>query len=287
MQVITFVKDALAVYQRAPRLVREFIPLAVLSAISWLDFVTPAYISVAGLYFLPISLAIWYCSRTTAAIVVGVSVAMNLFMTAIEIPATAPAWHDGLAYISTLIAFLLFVLLMHYLRWSFGQLEEENRIDALTGLRCRRNFLETAQYEFSRAIRSGEVFTVALIDLDNFKAINDTHGHAAGDALLVEVGRCLAGGLRTVDVVGRLGGDEFAALLPGTDAAEAGTILQRVHAVLRTALRAADDRVSASIGAVVVDPAAELTLADALKKADAVMYSVKNGPKDRVVVERG
>ncbi|MFC3385376.1 diguanylate cyclase [Couchioplanes caeruleus subsp. azureus] len=112
------------------------------------------------------------------------------------------------------------------------RLAEITRVDPLTGCLNRRGFEERLGHELAAAARTGEPVTVAVVDLDRFKEVNDSYGHRAGDDLLAWVGRTLGAELRTDDAVGRLGGDEFAVLLPGTDADGAATVVQRLRVAL-------------------------------------------------------
>ena len=111
-----------------------------------------------------------------------------------------------------------------------GELRLAASTDPLTGLLNRRALAERLAHELARARRSGEPFTAMLIDVDCFKQINDSHGHAAGDATLVELGEMLRGELREVDSVARIGGDEFAVLLPSTGADGARATAERLAA---------------------------------------------------------
>ncbi len=191
-----------------------------------------------------------------------------------------------MSYSSFLIVFVAFTLLIYYLRTIFSQLHPESRTDVLTGLRSRRGFFEAAEFEIARASRYGHELTVALIDIDNFKHVNDTQGHPVGDALLVTVSRFMTSTLRKVDLIARLGGDEFVVMLPGEDTDAVRTILLRLQEGLRPLLSSFSHRATASIGAVTIPSDASLSIQQIVSKADAVMYSVKNGTKDGLVVER-
>ena len=111
------------------------------------------------------------------------------------------------------------------------QLEQLALTDALTGLATRRHFLAGAEREVRRA-RRGHALSLLMLDVDHFKAINDRHGHAAGDRVLVELGRTLRATMREVDLAGRLGGEEFAVLLPDTDEAAAVAVAERLREAL-------------------------------------------------------
>jgi len=163
-----------------------------------------------------------------------------------------------------------------------GQRQEEHRAmhDALTGLPNRR-LLDTRLYEaIARACRSGKALAVAFVDLDGFKPVNDTYGHAAGDAVLVGVANRLLGAVRRTDTVGRLGGDEFLVILE-----EAGTMehIRQTTARIGTAVAEAIEvdgvtvQVGASLGVAVVEqPGAATIDAEALlHTADTAMYAAK------------
>lgn len=98
----------------------------------------------------------------------------------------------------------------------------------LTGVANTRAFKELAATELERARRYGRTFTLATLDLDNFKAVNDTLGHATGDRLIHDVGQAIRHRLRRVDIVARIGGDEFVVVLPETGAAAAAIALAHV-----------------------------------------------------------
>lgn len=161
-------------------------------------------------------------------------------------------------------------------------LESYSYTDALTGLPNRRAVVAELHRLFALAERAGQSVLIGFIDLDGFKAINDTHGHEAGDEFLTEVGRRIGMGLRAGDTLGRLGGDEFIIVgmgaAPGTEGDEAADALRhRVAPLIRGAYRlsgCAFDYPGASIGVVSADPGTT-TPDDALRAADAAMYVQK------------
>jgi diguanylate cyclase (GGDEF)-like protein len=127
------------------------------------------------------------------------------------------------------------------------QLKALARLDGLTGALNRRAFLEQLEIELQRARRSNTAVTLVMYDLDQFKALNDAHGHPAGDAALRTFTRILERNVRTSDAVGRVGGDEFALILVGADAGDAAAILDRITTTLDTDAPAMGD-VRASYG---------------------------------------
>lgn len=157
--------------------------------------------------------------------------------------------------------------------------------DALTGLYNRAQLHELLQLTLRQALRSGRCGAVLLLDLDDFKAINDGHGHAAGDRVLVEVARRLRAHLRETDLVARLGGDEFLVLLPEVhDAAAAETVARKLLRALQQPYAAdgCELRTNASIGvALFPDDARD---ADTLLRCvDLAMYAAKDGGRGGVV----
>lgn len=117
---------------------------------------------------------------------------------------------------------------------NVAQLRELARVDDLTGVLNRRAFFERLGEELERSSRYDAPITLVLCDLDEFKAINDAHGHPAGDEALRRFTQVLAANVRSSDVVGRIGGDEFALILVGTDQEEVGRIIERVRTTLAT-----------------------------------------------------
>jgi len=166
------------------------------------------------------------------------------------------------------------------------QLEHAAFHDALTGLPNRKLFMERLEHALELARRRDERVAVAFIDLDRFKHVNDTHGHATGDRLLAEIARRLGEVLRGSDLVARLGGDEFCAILTGvSDAATARAIAQRMLQAIARAIDIAGHatEVTASIGlALFPDHATESALL--VRYADHAMYEVKSAGKNAVGV---
>ena len=162
-------------------------------------------------------------------------------------------------------------------------LREDAGRDFLTGLKNRRAFEEAAQLYCQT--RSGEVAaSLILIDIDNFKQINDEHGHAAGDEVISQFGKFLRTQTRTSDMAGRMGGEEFCLLLPGTDTRGARQLATR----LRTRLSAqafanlpGSHTVTASFG--IAELGRQTVFADAYPMADAALYAAKTRGRDRAV----
>jgi diguanylate cyclase (GGDEF)-like protein/PAS domain S-box-containing protein len=167
------------------------------------------------------------------------------------------------------------------------RLEEEATRDALTGLPNRRLLQRNLPAALARSERQGHSLALLFLDLNGFKAINDTHGHEAGDALLRQVGQRLVGAVRVTDTVARLAGDEFVVLLePVSDAlADPVRVAAKIEAAMAEpfALDAATTvRVAASIGSAVYRPGCGISADDLLSGADNAMYEAKRAGKTRI-----
>ncbi len=178
---------------------------------------------------------------------------------------------QGLAFlaVSMLVAELIRALQVEY---------DLRRTDSLTGLPNRAAFFERAEACLLLCSRSGRAVSMAFIDLNDFKRVNDSLGHAHGDKVLKECGRLLVAAIRETDIAARLGGDEFVIFLPNTDEEASTATLDRLHTAFASSLELQAACVEASIG-IVVDEAARSSIADLLERADARMYSIKRAAK--------
>jgi diguanylate cyclase (GGDEF)-like protein len=154
--------------------------------------------------------------------------------------------------------------------------ELEARIDPLTGLANRRAFEEALAAEISRARRSGAPLSVVVADLDRFKAVNDEHGHLAGDALLREVADALRAELRQHDACFRWGGDEFALLLPATTRTEADAACARLSTAVRLGCRRPEG-LPLTLTCAAAQLADGMTGDDVIRAGDAALLAVKEG----------
>lgn len=162
--------------------------------------------------------------------------------------------------------------------------EKAARVDPLTGVYSRRAFTEFAETEMQRALRYGMHLSLIMIDLDHFKHINDTYGHAMGDAVLASFAHSVSQEVREVDVFGRWGGEEFVVLLPNTQVTEALRVAERMRvAVAGSELQAYGDslRYTASFGVAAFDPR-ELSLNRFMDRADSALYAAKHAGRNRV-----
>ncbi len=164
----------------------------------------------------------------------------------------------------------------------YAQAEKKARVDELTGLLNRRSLDEMLDNEISRHSRYGGEFSLAILDLDNFKAYNDTFGHLSGDVLLREIGARIKASIRTADSAFRYGGDEFAIVLPRTDIESARQVAERVGRRIAANINAGEVAITASIG-IAVWPHDGISHSDIITAADTTLYHAKRAGGNRTV----
>lgn len=170
-----------------------------------------------------------------------------------------------------------------HIRDELRQARMAARRDPLTGLANRQAFFERAEMEWSRARRFGHPVSVAVVDCDDLKRVNDEQGHRAGDTLLLHIAEVLRSSVRQYDLVARLGGDEFALLLPQTSSTDAQAVIERLQTALRTADMASQS-ITVSVG-VVSSEQPSASFADLLARADELMYAAKRSGKGTIRCE--
>ena len=189
-----------------------------------------------------------------------------------------------LFFVVSLVFVYVLTLALALLMFRSKEIELQRLVhrDPLTGLFNRRSLFEHAAREQARCERYGTPLSLLMLDIDAFKAVNDTHGHAAGDAVICETAARIAGGLRDVDTAFRLGGEEFLVLLPSTALEAAVAVAERLRvAVSDTPVAATGERVTASFGVTELVRGQEGWEA-AMRRADAALYRAKDEGRDRV-----
>lgn len=219
-----------------------------------------------------------------------------IIMVAEAEPDIYAAWHRRAFTIGTLmsalsigfvaVSFLLGVQLRRRMR-AESELQLLARTDSLTGLNNRRTLGEILDAEWRRARRTRTVFSLLFVDIDRFKAYNDTYGHQAGDDALSAVARCIGENIRRpADTAARYGGEEFVVVLPDTSAAGASLVAEKI----RTAIgdlgiaHAASEHgcLTASIGAASWTPERDEEVSAVIKAADQALYNAKATGRNRV-----
>jgi diguanylate cyclase (GGDEF)-like protein len=266
---------------RLPRPVTFSIGILLLLLLSIVDYSTHILIAFDDFYLIPIALITWYGSF-------GLGMLCTLLATV--------AWYTGCMVpeqmssqpaiivwniLGQFAFFAVFSLLLAMLKKRLAAMESLASRDPLTQIANRRAFYRAAEMEANRARRYGTVFTIAYLDIDDFKLVNDMHGHGIGDSLLMCVAQVLRAFTRVTDIVGRIGGDEFVILLPETDEAQARKTIEKLRRALIDQTASKVHPATFSIGVVTfVKPPPSIDAM--LKYVDEMMYSVKLGSKNSV-----
>jgi len=264
---------------------------AVIAVMLALGVVAPALAFGASqplqLYFWPIVAPpmIFFLAGMRLGAVINAGLFALVFVMMWVTPPTHVLRWPQITVLGSLVLAVGFAMLYEHLRSSYERrLRELSSIDVLTGLANRRRFFEALEHELPRARRYEQPLSVALFDIDRFKAVNDSRGHAAGDRALRDVGAVVQRQIRAADLVARLGGDEFAVLLPqiglGEPEGGAEALGERLRAAVADASMEAGVTISVGVAALDEDESAEALLS----RADAALYQAKREGRDRVCV---
>ncbi len=266
--------------RRSPNAI-YFLSLLILLVVSLLSVALQNTLSLEPFYIFAILFASWYGSRkagiivalmSTTALVVAKAYILQYAIGALELVYIAAPY--GATFL------ILAVLITNFRNVHRVEVTAADT-DKLTGIGNVRSFYAGLANELLRSYRYQHVFSMAYIDVDNFKNINDTFGHATGDKLLIEVADCLESSLRRTDMVARIGGDEFVCLFPETEQEEAKAVFIKIKELLKQRMQVHGWPVGFSIGLVTFQTLPE-DIHEAMEIADKLMYSVKSTKKDNI-----
>jgi diguanylate cyclase (GGDEF)-like protein len=223
--------------------------LGTVAVIGIADELTGAEVTLTILYLLPVWFASWFLGARPGLVV---ALAAAIAWWAADVATRYYAPRPGVVAANAALQLALFAAAAALSAHVRRRGEREStlvRTDALTGLLNRRGFLEVARREIARSGRTGRPLTVALLDVDGFREINDARGQEVGDRLLGGMGTALRSALRAVDASARLAGDEFAVLLPDSDPSSIESVLDRLRLVLVQAAAEKGAPLTVSLGA--------------------------------------
>ena len=246
-----------------------------------IDYVTGPDFSFVVFYLLPVFLVTWFAGKQAG---IAISLMSGVAWYVADVLTASADAHPAITYLNlaTKLGFFLVVnLTVSSLRVSLEREREMARTDYLTQVANSRYFAEIASREIRRAGRYQHPFTVAYLDIDDFKSVNDRWGHSTGDELLALVAETITNNIRATDSIARLGGDEFALLLPETGYDAASVVMQKVQQSLQSAMGRKGWPVTFSIGVVTFRTPPD-SVDGMIRVADAFMYSVKHSGKNRI-----
>ena len=250
--------------------------------IGWLDIITGDY-SLIVFYLIPISIVAWFVGNRSGVLFCLLAIIVRVI--ADEWTSPPNITHSVLHYWNETVELLFLIimsLLFSALKKNLDNKKELSRRDPLTGALTRRSFFDLAEHEIKRAHRYDLPLTMAYINLDDFKIVNDRLGHRVGDELLISVVSTIRPHIRNMDILARFGGDEFVILLPNTPGDAAIKILNMVHENLDQVMVCKNWPVGFSVGAASYDHA-PLTIEEVIRNADELMYTAKRGGKNRLI----
>lgn len=250
--------------------------------IGYFDHKTGAHISMMLFYAVPILLSSKYCGRLEG-VLVAISAAsswliVNLVFRFPEESGVILSW-NAFTRLGLFVLIAYAVSLQTKLRLSLEREQMKANTDRLTGLLNKGAFRERVEDEMKRAQRYNHPLSLAFIDLDNFKQINDIHGHARGDKLLQNVSETITNAIRKTDFAGRIGGDEFTIFFPESDEEQVRKAIEKLVQELDIMTSQSGWQVTASIGVVSCIKISD-TYDALLGKADKLMYVAKKKGKN-------
>jgi diguanylate cyclase (GGDEF)-like protein len=244
-------------------------------------FLTGPELAVSLFYLFPIVLVTWNAGRR-AGIIISVTSALSWLMADLMMlnffsNIIIPFFNETFR----LIVFIIITYIIFELKNALEKQKALARIDPLTSVANRRAFFEFADMELNKARRYRHPFSVLYIDIDNFKAVNDSLGHNIGDRLLRSVAKTIKQNIRVIDIIARFGGDEFAILLSETGAEAACSVARKLNNKLLAIMQDNKWSVTFSMGAVTFEIFPD-SVDETIKAADSQMYSAKKKGKNRI-----
>jgi diguanylate cyclase (GGDEF)-like protein len=278
----TVSKSLLKRLERLPRITVLLLGLALIAAIAWVDSDIGPKLLLNVFYLLPMMFVAWVTASTAyglltvlATFLIGPLEAYLDGFRVYSLPVAA--WNAGMRT----AVFCIVLVLLAELRKLIARLQEQTLTDELTGVANRRAFLEDATREIERSRRYEHELSLAYLDIDDFKAVNDRSGHAVGDRVLIALAGLARATSRSVDTVARIGGDEFVILMPETDAGAALPLAERLCEACSRTAGSAEAHITCSVG-VVTFTRAPTDPEELLTRADALMYEAKAAGGDGV-----
>lgn len=256
---------------------------ALTSVLGCADFMTSSEISFSIFYLIPITAAVILSGRQLG-LIFSVICALVWITADIASGLDYHVWH--IPVWNTLVRFGYFTfhtVLLNQLLTTISMIQAASLQDPLTKAANWRYFEQYSSQLLQQAGRDNIKMTIAYIDVDNFKKINDSFGHGVGDEVLIQIAQTIRSQIRSQDMIARLGGDEFAVVLNNTDLATSQEILDRIRRATLQEMQAKNWDVTLSIGAMVFS-VLPMTITPMLKMVDSLMYDVKKNGKDNIKI---
>lgn len=266
--------------QRIPKFLLFSAGIATLSIVGFVDYITGTELSILVFYLVPIFFITYLIGKKEGLLTVLVSTI--IWATADQLGSHVYT-HPFYFYWNVTVRLIFFATGYFFatVKTSLDVEKSLSRTDDLTEIANRRHFITQAEIVLARCNQHRTPFTLAYIDIDNFKLVNDTFGHHVGDIVLMNTAKTMISHIRKTDCVSRLGGDEFAVLLPECNAGQAREIIKSLQRGLMNVVKKHNWPISFSIGVVtfINSPG---SVDEMIKIVDHLMYTVKNNGKNGV-----
>jgi diguanylate cyclase (GGDEF)-like protein len=256
--------------------------------IGWLDYITGPYLVLSLFYLFPISAISWFCGRNYGLLS---AVLTTIILLTADLMVFVPITPHFIIYWNTLIRSMIFIIVVlglsqiqkdrEYIKKDAAREKLSARTDSLTGLANALSFYEILNQEMERARRYNNHFSIAYIDLDNFKDVNDKYGHLIGDELLQKIAVLIKQNIRNIDTAARLGGDEYVVLMPETPTIKGRAVIERLNKIFLGEMAKNEWPVTMSAGIASFSQIPS-TADIIISKADELMYIAKNNGKNRI-----
>lgn len=274
---------SLRVLHKIPARVIFTLSIMFILFMGYIDFITGHELVFSIFYLIPVTIIAWFNGKNSAffaSLLCGITGFYVFICSGEEYESILyPVWDC----VVLVLMFIIISALIARMKNQMNIITSITRTDPLTGCYNRKYFYETVNRELEKSKRNGTTVGLAYIDLDNFKTINDTMGHKAGDFLLVKTAESVNHVIRTVDSLFRLGGDEFAILINNPVPSELSSMFARIEDRLHNDLPDMyRGLVTFSIG-VVTCLSCSITAEDLVEMADNLMYEVKKSGKNNVL----
>lgn len=247
-------------------------------------YITGPELAFSIIYLFPILTVTWFAGRKPGMLIAFISAGSWLIADFLIIKNFSSPYIPVINEFFRLIVFVLITYSVSKLKTSLEKQAHLALTDDLTQIDNHRAFFQAAERELSRTSRKPRPLSVAYLDIDNFKNVNDTLGHKYGDRVLVLVASTLKQNMRAMDVVARIGGDEFVVMFPETDAVSARIVGDKLLTKLKDLGDQHNPSLTFSIGVVTFNTGL-ITVDEIIGAADTLMYSVKKESKNNVAYQ--
>jgi diguanylate cyclase (GGDEF)-like protein len=264
------------------RLLVFFIHAVLIAIVSFADYRLDPGMSLIILYILLVASASWLLGNYWGILAAIIAIALESAINVYAMPSSRDLFIDAWNLASKLVVLFMIAYLVHSVKKLRESERQLIRTDILTGINNISYFYELGDIELERVRRSGIPITIVYIDIDDLRAINDTHGFLVGDKVLQYVAASIKSNLRITDTAARLDSDEFAILLPGSDFTKSEIVIRRIHSILNEVIAQNKWPSSITIGAVTYLSPPD-SIDHLVTGAEELLYAAKQNGRNNIL----